>query len=106
MGAGMSKKRQYGFVYRELHRIQRELAAAGVQSEYKRSHLYGFAGENRDKFFNVSFGRLSASNGECCLYPMATIHDESGWKYYQALEWMPGLSWKQAKPRIIELFKT
>ena len=101
MGLGMSGKREYQIVYRELHQIQRELAAKGVLTEYKNRVLTGFKGSD---VFQVRYRRINASNGESAMWPIAELNIDGEWRYFNAAPWMPGLSWKTAEPIIIEHF--
>ena len=80
MGAGISKAREYRIVYRELHRIRRELAVARVESRYKdRALHYDYPGVFPSvATFSIAFARQNASNGECCLYPVISITDATG----------------------------
>jgi hypothetical protein len=111
MGAGLSEEREYQIVYRELHKIQRELDAAGVKSFYKAGNLRGFD-TTGTKDFHIWVKRQNASNGECCLYPVATVqlepstHGERNVLYFGQLPWMPGPSFEaDGKPLIINHFK-
>ena len=110
MAAGMSKQRQYRIVYRELHKIQRELAAGGVKSEYKRGVLFGFGPGTKpgisDECFSIQFDRRGASNGECFLWAIASVHHAGEWLYFQGVPWMADPSFeKHGKPLILEHFK-
>jgi hypothetical protein len=102
MGAGLGKEREYRIVYRELHKIQRDLAAKGVQARYKKSSLYGEKAEG--DIFIVRFRRINASNGECSLWPTAAIKVNDRTSLYNEAPWMPGPSWKTAEPLIVEHF--
>lgn len=61
MGAGVSQKVVNGHYYRRLKKLQRELEAAGVPSQYGRWQLLSTTGDWR-----ISFNTLRASNGETC----------------------------------------
>ena len=103
MGAGLSKERQYRIVYRELHKIQRELAQNGVACRYEKRCLYGE--NNKRDMFGVQFKRSNASNGECFLRPVAYIVLNDVMTDYQGCEWMPEPSFrKDALPLILAHF--
>jgi hypothetical protein len=102
MGAGMSKEAQYRIVYRELHKIQRELAEKGVVARYKNRALFGQKGSD---VFCVGFHRSNASNGECFLHPTAEINIDGKWANFNGCEWMPEPSFrKNALPLILDHF--
>lgn len=101
MGAGLSKERQYRIVYRELRKIQLELAKKGITSRYKRGFLYGQKGSD---VFCVGYRRSNASNGECALWPIAETNIGGQWASYNDAPWMPEPSWKTAEPLIVEHF--
>lgn len=105
MGAGISKERRYRIVYRELHKIQRELAEKGVPSRYKnRSLVGGYDGNLRNGFW-IGFRGSNASNGECFLYPIAQVLLDNNLTDYTSVEWMPGPSFrKNALPLILQHF--
>lgn len=103
MGAGMSREAEYQHVYSRLHQIQKELADKGVASVYRNRALTNQKIDGSG--FWVGFRRMNASNGECCLYPVAQIADASGQlTEYNGVSWGDKPSWKQAQPRIVELF--
>ena len=103
MGAGISKAQEYRIIYRELHRIQRELSTANVKSDYKNrylSHVPALGCET----FSVTYRRQTASNGECCLYPEIVLLDAAGeWASYSGLS-QDSRSYKAGIARIIDLF--
>ena len=70
MGAGVSQKTMNGYYYRALKKIQRELQAAGVYSEYKSFGLH-YVGEDRG--FGYSYRTIRASNGETAGIPSVWI---------------------------------
>jgi len=106
MGAGIRKAQEYRIVYRELHRIQRELSAAHVKSTYKNrylSHVPALGCET----FSITYRRQTASNGECCLYPELVLSDATGERArarYSGLSQDSNKSYKAGIARIIELF--
>lgn len=102
MGAGLSKERQYRIVYRELHKIQRELAGKGVAARYQKGFLFG---QKDSDVFCVGFHRSNASNGECFLRPIAEINIGGKWANFNGCEWMPEPSFrKDALPLILAHF--
>ena len=103
MGAGLSQAREYQIVYRELHRIRRELIGAGVPVTYRRSEL---TGQNPRGGFTVGYNRSNASNGECALWPIASVTLDGVTTRYYGPSWMPGPSWKTAQPVIVQAFAT
>ena len=103
MGAGISKAREYRIVYRELHRIQRELSAARVESTYKRKTLYHCPRLGGSQF-TIQFELQRASNGECMGYPVISLTDYAGaWEYYSDFS-RTRKPYKEGIARIIELF--
>lgn len=62
MSAGISQKRMNAIYYNRLKKIQHELEAAGVPTNYKQFRLYGFPSLSDN--FSIGFRTLRASNGE------------------------------------------
>ena len=100
MGAGVSKERQYQIIYKALHATRRQLQANGVECQYKKSALYG---NNGTDFFSVTYRRISASNGECCIYPCIGIDTPESHEYYDSLK---SHNYDKGLARIVELCAT
>jgi hypothetical protein len=103
MGAGSSKQNQYNIQYTGLHRIQRELEAQGILSEYKNKALYGFK-PNGDTFF-ITYSLSSAPNGEGIMWPRAQVQIAGVFTDYDKPEWWMGPSYhKEGKAAILAHF--
>jgi hypothetical protein len=74
MAAGISQERKYQIVYRLLHGFQRDLRKVSVQSTYKDSVL---SGVHEGRKWSIYYNWMSASNGECCGYPVAIVDGKS-----------------------------
>ncbi len=74
MAAGISQEQKYQISYRLLHRFQRELRKVGVQSTYKDSVL---SGVHEGRKWSIYYNWMSASNGECCGYPVVIVEGKS-----------------------------
>lgn len=98
MGAGLSRKSEYAIVYRRLHKLQRELAAVGIQTVYKRRQLVCFG--DCPHGFNISYGRMNASNGEAFLYPVIYLEHER----YNQPSWMGGNTFEKGITKLKELY--
>lgn len=75
MGAGLSQAAFDARVRRRLLRMQRELAAVGINTEYSKYQLvYQEPEDGRvSGGFNISYRRINASNGECAGLPSVYI---------------------------------
>ena len=82
MGAGPSKEQVYRYKYKQLQHYKKELAAKGVHSVYRKGMLEG---EGEKGYFLIAFDRMNASNGECCISPFISIHDDFGTENYDFL---------------------
>ena len=104
MGAGISKAQEYRIIYRELHRIHRELSTANVKSNYKKRTLYHCPRLGSSPQFSILFELQRASNGECMGYPVISLTDEAGnWEYYSDFS-RTRKPYKTGIARVVELF--
>ena len=85
MAAGATQAQKTRHTYTTLHRIQHELANAGVPTAYhkanrvERAHLVyieGGAASHVDGGFNISFSWSNASNGETFGWPIVYLVHE------------------------------
>ena len=98
MGAGLSKQQEYRIVYRELHKIRRELAAKVAVVRYRKSRLFGQKGSD---VFCIWYHRSNASNGECFLRPVAEVNIGGKWSNFNGVEWSEEPSFRKNAPPLI-----
>lgn len=101
MAAGLTNKQFYNRVYRRLQRTKRELAQAGVASEYHNGALVYQepAPIGRVVGFSITYRRLNASNGETAgLARIYLVNDSGERETYDHLNFSRGIA------RIKELY--
>jgi hypothetical protein len=106
MGAGPTQNQVYGYVYRQLHKIQEDLAKKGVVSTYHNRNLTGWVGTKEgtlNPVFTINHVRHNASNGECFLeFRISITFCSGGLERYSDVP--NNNTWKKGIDRIVELF--
>jgi hypothetical protein len=74
MGAGISQKDLNRRLYTRVKNLQRQLARAGIASQYKSLTLLG---ETSEGPFQIFYRTLRASNGECAALPVCILGSET-----------------------------